>query len=276
MELSVLHGNAQLILATENRHPSSPIWNEIHYDGPDDQTPTPECGIHSNPVFGLDWSSPRFQRTFNSALGTWWTLTVPFWFSACLATIPVVCRRARAVRRGHGLQSPLATRKHNNPGPIARAGLVVCVLVLIVWYSSGRFWIEYNTGNRVRVGINRGVIRISSIPECVLFLHQAGWEHGRNSSFELEWCLPHTADCAQSTIGVWWEINIPLWFVLALVATPVVFGAVRRRRIPPGHCQKCGYNLTGNVSGCCSECGLRFRRSPVGPGSVNVPSQGDR
>ena len=32
---------------------------------------------------------------------------------------------------------------------------------------------------------------------------------------------------------------------------------VRERRpfYPPGHCQKCGYNLTGNVSGVCPECG---------------------
>ncbi len=28
-----------------------------------------------------------------------------------------------------------------------------------------------------------------------------------------------------------------------------------KRRHPPGHCQKCGYDLTGNVSGVCSECG---------------------
>ena len=26
-------------------------------------------------------------------------------------------------------------------------------------------------------------------------------------------------------------------------------------RPPPGHCQKCGYDLTGNVSGRCPECG---------------------
>jgi len=26
---------------------------------------------------------------------------------------------------------------------------------------------------------------------------------------------------------------------------------------PPGHCKKCGYNLTGNTSGVCSECGLK-------------------
>jgi hypothetical protein len=28
-----------------------------------------------------------------------------------------------------------------------------------------------------------------------------------------------------------------------------------RRRYPPGHCQTCVYNLTGNVSGVCPECG---------------------
>jgi hypothetical protein len=29
----------------------------------------------------------------------------------------------------------------------------------------------------------------------------------------------------------------------------------RKLRYPEGHCQACGYNLTGNVSGRCSECG---------------------
>ena len=29
---------------------------------------------------------------------------------------------------------------------------------------------------------------------------------------------------------------------------------------PPGHCQKCGYDLTGNVSGVCPECGTEVAR----------------
>jgi hypothetical protein len=29
----------------------------------------------------------------------------------------------------------------------------------------------------------------------------------------------------------------------------------RRRTVPPGSCQSCGYNLTGNTSGTCPECG---------------------
>lgn len=42
-----------------------------------------------------------------------------------------------------------------------------------------------------------------------------------------------------------------------LFATPGLIGlvCVRAPRPQPGHCKSCGYNLTGNVSGKCSECG---------------------
>jgi hypothetical protein len=32
-----------------------------------------------------------------------------------------------------------------------------------------------------------------------------------------------------------------------------------RRRPPPGHCRACGYNLKGNISGVCPECGEAVR-----------------
>jgi len=32
----------------------------------------------------------------------------------------------------------------------------------------------------------------------------------------------------------------------------------KANRYPVGHCQACGYDLTGNVSGVCSECGVEI------------------
>ena len=36
---------------------------------------------------------------------------------------------------------------------------------------------------------------------------------------------------------------------------------VSRLRRPPGTCKRCGYNLTGNVTGVCSECGAPVAKS---------------
>ncbi len=51
-------------------------------------------------------------------------------------------------------------------------------------------------------------------------------------------------------------LEVPLWLVCGLLGCLVVPLWWRdRRRIPPGHCPRCGYDLTGNVSGRCPECG---------------------
>ncbi len=56
--------------------------------------------------------------------------------------------------------------------------------------------------------------------------------------------------------------DLPLWIPFLLFAVPTMYlwwmylWWADRRCIPPGHCRKCGYNLTGNVSGVCPECGV--------------------
>jgi hypothetical protein len=50
-------------------------------------------------------------------------------------------------------------------------------------------------------------------------------------------------------------VAVPHWFLCMLfLILPTVW--YRRRRLPrSGHCESCGYNLTGNISGICPECG---------------------
>ena len=57
------------------------------------------------------------------------------------------------------------------------------------------------------------------------------------------------------------SIGVPLWFAaLAFAILPIGRGVrwrLYRGRIRTGLCPACGYNLTGNVSGVCPECGSR-------------------
>ena len=54
-------------------------------------------------------------------------------------------------------------------------------------------------------------------------------------------------------------VSVPLWMPLLAVSIPTAYLFwLDRRRFPPGHCQRCGYDLTGNVSGRCSECGVEI------------------
>ncbi|MCC6360534.1 MAG: hypothetical protein IT450_17485 [Phycisphaerales bacterium] len=50
--------------------------------------------------------------------------------------------------------------------------------------------------------------------------------------------------------------TFPLWIPITIVGIPTAWLWWRRRpRNGPGCCSKCGYDLTGNVSGRCPECG---------------------
>jgi hypothetical protein len=69
--------------------------------------------------------------------------------------------------------------------------------------------------------------------------------------------------------GTWWfpvihrrpftMIILPLWIPFLIIAVPPAhFWWRDRRRIPLNCCQGCGYDLMGNVSGVCPECGKRI------------------
>jgi hypothetical protein len=55
------------------------------------------------------------------------------------------------------------------------------------------------------------------------------------------------------------RVTIPIWSLTALAATPPALGGIgfcwKRRRGARGLCTTCAYDLTGNESGVCPECG---------------------
>lgn len=52
-------------------------------------------------------------------------------------------------------------------------------------------------------------------------------------------------------------VPIPLILLLGIILTMIVVWR-DRKRIPSNCCQGCGYNLTGNTSGICPECGVQI------------------
>ncbi len=63
-----------------------------------------------------------------------------------------------------------------------------------------------------------------------------------------------------SRILVGQHIILPLWPAYLAIVAWTVFVFWRYRGFPPGCCQVCSYDLTGNVSGICPECGTEVKR----------------
>lgn len=120
---------------------------------------------------------------------------------------------------------------------------------------------------------------------------ERGWHYDSNfghrnilSRYGLD--LPHVAHqpspplCVVGSswlaaMGWWtWYIRIPFWLPFILVGLPTAFLWWRDRPFPKGCCQSCGYNLTGNASGICPECGTRIVNN-TGPESTRSHSRSE-
>ncbi len=99
--------------------------------------------------------------------------------------------------------------------------------------------------------------------EMACIVHQMIWTFEVGSVF----CLKHNLGGRHAS----YVLSVAHWTFASLVLTyPLVYliSAIRRR-IPPGHCKKCTYNLTGNTSGVCPECGTPATPQVYKESSVN-------
>lgn len=124
-----------------------------------------------------------------------------------------------------------------------------CLLILLGWALSVRY--DVDVGNdKVLLMLTSGRLFIfGPAPNAPMGPVELRWYEAW-SGFGLTWPYIGT--------NPYWgrEYMFPAWLILliALVPTALLWW-LDRRRPSLGHCQKCGYDLTGNVSGRCPECG---------------------
>jgi hypothetical protein len=140
------------------------------------------------------------------------------------------------------------------------SGVALTLLILLAGVASLRNSLEWVNGRGsfgFRVYWGGLMLRwVPSAPSVRWFNpNRAGWEHRQDPfvcwglvAYHL---LPHyTFQYGHCHVAV-----IPIWLLALLVAVPTVRLWRRDRRRRPGHCQRCSYDLTGNTSGICPECG---------------------
>ncbi|MFH1748612.1 MAG: hypothetical protein ABIG44_16375 [Planctomycetota bacterium] len=136
-------------------------------------------------------------------------------------------------------------------------GTSVCMVLMILLIM--QIWIcgTWSEGNSLIVSFGNGGVGIALFRTNMLAgSYPAGWRTTRHQPLSgwLWGCLQPPA-----TIRVtrqWANTGVMLVPSMLFVGSLTVLLWWRERHVVlPGHCRKCGYNLTGNVSGVCPECG---------------------
>lgn len=133
-------------------------------------------------------------------------------------------------------------------------GTALTVLLLIVWVGSGFAHVSVGGARPLDIGIQDGVFHCSwerplnNRPFSRLYSYGRTVGHRRWVQWFHVWTVPTSG-------GTRTSVYVPIWFVAGLVGSPTVWLWLRDRRRAPGLCCKCGYDLRGNTSGVCPECG---------------------
>ncbi len=141
-------------------------------------------------------------------------------------------------------------------------GVTLCVLLFALWLASGWWFLSAHR----QFGPREVYTRAVWIDEGRFIFIDAVPSNGSN----VEWyfrCARRYEDNQHPASWLWrfefpdepgWRFYAaPLWFPFLIIALPTgyLFWSDHRRRMRAGCCGKCGYDLKGNVSGKCPECG---------------------
>lgn len=136
--------------------------------------------------------------------------------------------------------------------------LATCCVPLAAYHEHAGAYLEIHG---LYVGVDSGcltfrVIYLISNPHT---LNHIGWDHTGERG-PIQW-LPSFDTSISGFLGMKNSyVYVPAWLISAI---SIGSGLLFRRLTRPRHsgCPGCGYNLTGNVSGICPECGRALPRS---------------
>ena len=127
-------------------------------------------------------------------------------------------------------------------------GVAACALLLCGWICT--FWSAFGyQAPNVVIGLSVGCIEVSVYPKG---MPTQGW-FAAWQPYEAYW-LPRIIHGRFIT----WRtthIFVPLWIQLLLVGAATFLAFRYDWRFAPGHCQACDYDLRGDFSAGCPECG---------------------
>jgi hypothetical protein len=131
-------------------------------------------------------------------------------------------------------------------------------MLLGAQWGTSLYWIWGYTGFRQRVSVQwcvqPGALWYYESPQNAEEL--GGWFISKAGEHRLRWWPMWNRKSHWPMQPFYVGIALPLWIpalMAALCAGLLVW--LERRRLPPQCCQACGYDLTGNASGTCPECG---------------------
>jgi hypothetical protein len=82
-------------------------------------------------------------------------------------------------------------------------------------------------------------------------IRHAGWIEISGATANYQWWPGMERDKLGSIIGIW----VPLWIPFLAAVLTTILSQLLRSKDKVLRCNTCGYNLTGNTTGICPECG---------------------
>ena len=131
-------------------------------------------------------------------------------------------------------------------------GLGMCALILMAWGFSSVYGVGVVASGDTAIILEHGWL--SRLYHNMYYMDPSRYSFGRVGELWM-----HRASAGY--YGSWTSTYpiVPLWILLLIASIPTafLFHRDRSRKINFGHCAICHYELTGNTSGVCPECGAK-------------------